>query len=307
MLQRFSLSPAILGSLLLVASCTITVNNGGTGGAGGTGGPGGTGGAGGSGGSSGPGGADGGTSGPGGADGGTSGPGGADGTGGSGGGLPVACTLPQEVGPCKAAIRAYWHDPATGVCMPFIYGGCEGNANRFDTREACQEACHGGTPDMDACEAPGDCVLAAVDSCMGCDPVHAVSLVAVNRSMKDAYDIANQSHDIACEPCPDVPEAERTSQYFTATCERGRCVVLDVRESPLTECAEDADCALRDGLGCCEGCDGTGIVALNQSADLTGMVCPEGFGACPPCAPQYPPGMTAVCSAGRCRPEIKAP
>lgn len=302
MLPRFSLSSAVVGSLLLVASCTITINPGsssGPGGADGSSGPGGADG------SSGPGGS-GGSSGPGGADG-AGGAGGSSGPGGAGGGLPVACTLPQVVGPCEAAIPAYWHDPETGVCKPFLYGGCGGNANRFDTLEACQEACHGGTPDMDTCEAPSDCVLAAVDRCMQCDPVHAASFVAINRSMKDAYDIANGSRDVACEPCPDLSEAERTSQYFAATCERGHCVVLDVRTSPLTECAEDADCVLRDGLGCCEGCDGRGVVALNRSVDPTSMVCPSDFGACPPCAPVYPAGMTAVCSAGRCQPEIKTP
>ncbi|WP_437334010.1 BPTI/Kunitz domain-containing protein [Sorangium sp. So ce394] len=222
------------------------------------------------------------------------------------GGLPALCSLPQEVGPCEAAIPMYWHDPDTGVCKLFSYGGCDGNANRFGSFEACQEACHGGSPDMDACEAPGDCVLAAAGNCPPCDTTGAGSLVAVNRAMKDEYDRVNPVSSVVCEACPDVSEPERRLQYAAATCESGRCVVRDVRESPLTECTEDAECALRDGVGCCEGCDGTGIVALNQSADLRSLVCPADAGACPPCAPVYPDGMTAVCSAGRCQPRLPA-
>ena len=66
------------------------------------------------------------------------------------GGLPARCTLPSETGTCDAYFPMYFHNPLTGVCEPFVYGGCGGNDNRFETREACQAACRGGTPDMDA-------------------------------------------------------------------------------------------------------------------------------------------------------------
>ncbi|WP_438016267.1 BPTI/Kunitz domain-containing protein [Sorangium sp. So ce315] len=225
---------------------------------------------------------------------------------GAGGELPARCALPQEVGPCDAAIRSYWHDPSTGVCVPFIYGGCEGNENRFESLATCQEACQGGAVDMDTCAAPGDCVLASPRCCASCDPVDARAYVAIHRDATDDYWASTGCGDVACAPCPPVSEADSTSQYFTAACESGRCVVLDVRESPLTECTKDTDCVLRDGVGCCEGCDGKGVVALNQSADLRALVCPEGFGACPPCAPVYPEGMTAVCAEGRCKPQAAA-
>src|SRR6266542_2743954 len=83
--------------------------------------------------------------------------GGGAGTGGRGnagtagsGGLSELCKLPKVVGPCDAAFQAWWHNPATGICEPFVYGGCEGNANNFPTLNACQTACQGGQPDMDA-------------------------------------------------------------------------------------------------------------------------------------------------------------
>ncbi|WP_437576129.1 BPTI/Kunitz domain-containing protein [Sorangium sp. So ce887] len=222
--------------------------------------------------------------------------------------LPNRCALPQETGPCDGAFPSYWHDPSTGVCVPFTYGGCEGNENRFESLEACQEACQDTVPDMDMCEAAGDCVLASPRCCAACDPgVDAQAFVAIHRDATTDFWNATMCVDVSCSPCQEVSEAERTSQYFTAACESGRCVVLDVRESPLTECTQDTDCALRDGVGCCEECGGKGIVALNQSADLRAIVCPEGFGACPPCAPVFPEGMTAVCVEGRCQPSTPAP
>jgi hypothetical protein len=35
-----------------------------------------------------------------------------------------------------------WHyDVQEGKCLPFMFGGCFGNANRFQTEEACANAC----------------------------------------------------------------------------------------------------------------------------------------------------------------------
>ncbi|UYV83287.1 WFIKKN2 [Cordylochernes scorpioides] len=35
--------------------------------------------------------------------------------------------------------RLFYHKK--GVCKSFIYGGCEGNKNNFETKEECEEAC----------------------------------------------------------------------------------------------------------------------------------------------------------------------
>ncbi|XP_008684471.1 tissue factor pathway inhibitor 2 isoform X1 [Ursus americanus] len=51
------------------------------------------------------------------------------------------CLLPPDVGPCRARIPSYYYDRYTQSCRIFFYGGCEGNANNFDTLEDCNEAC----------------------------------------------------------------------------------------------------------------------------------------------------------------------
>jgi len=60
------------------------------------------------------------------------------------------CSLPKVVGPCRAAFRKYYFNSATGKCTKFIYGGCGGNANRFDTKEECQERCEDSDSDTDS-------------------------------------------------------------------------------------------------------------------------------------------------------------
>jgi|GEM_PF-774621 len=52
-----------------------------------------------------------------------------------------ACFLPPIHGLCQAAFFRYYYNPASQNCETFSWGGCGGNANNFDTFEACMEAC----------------------------------------------------------------------------------------------------------------------------------------------------------------------
>lgn len=51
------------------------------------------------------------------------------------------CTLSVDPGPCQGALRRYYFDTETQQCLPFLYGGCQGNANRFRTLDECNEQC----------------------------------------------------------------------------------------------------------------------------------------------------------------------
>ncbi|XDV53873.1 hypothetical protein PO909_022277, partial [Leuciscus waleckii] len=53
----------------------------------------------------------------------------------------AACRLPVDAGPCKAAIPMWAFDSSAGKCVPFIYGGCEGNDNKFHSQKECEEDC----------------------------------------------------------------------------------------------------------------------------------------------------------------------
>ncbi|XP_072311410.1 carboxypeptidase inhibitor SmCI-like isoform X2 [Eucyclogobius newberryi] len=58
------------------------------------------------------------------------------------------CNLPPKTGPCKARFPKLFYNPRSQRCEPFIYGGCDGNANRFDSAEECQDVCHPGGNDV---------------------------------------------------------------------------------------------------------------------------------------------------------------
>ncbi|XP_016312270.1 BPTI/Kunitz domain-containing protein [Sinocyclocheilus anshuiensis] len=51
------------------------------------------------------------------------------------------CSLPKDQGTCFAIIPMYYYDNEEKICRMFLYGGCRGNGNRFDSREDCQNMC----------------------------------------------------------------------------------------------------------------------------------------------------------------------
>ncbi|XP_036780772.2 tissue factor pathway inhibitor isoform X2 [Manis pentadactyla] len=51
------------------------------------------------------------------------------------------CALKADDGPCKAMIKRFFFNIHTQKCEEFVYGGCEGNQNRFESLEECKEKC----------------------------------------------------------------------------------------------------------------------------------------------------------------------
>ncbi|VDP93701.1 unnamed protein product [Echinostoma caproni] len=51
------------------------------------------------------------------------------------------CLLPVDPGPCFGGIKSWAWDSNEGTCVPFLYGGCRGNRNRFHSRRSCERRC----------------------------------------------------------------------------------------------------------------------------------------------------------------------
>ncbi|KAK7108470.1 papilin-like [Littorina saxatilis] len=51
------------------------------------------------------------------------------------------CLLPKEEGVCVDKVKSWYFDLATRRCVMFMYGGCEGNNNRFSDKTECAKAC----------------------------------------------------------------------------------------------------------------------------------------------------------------------
>ncbi|XP_069706150.1 collagen alpha-1(VII) chain-like [Phaenicophaeus curvirostris] len=55
--------------------------------------------------------------------------------------LPASCLQPMDEGSCQHyAVLWYYHAEAK-ACRPFIFGGCRGNSNRFETKWKCEQRC----------------------------------------------------------------------------------------------------------------------------------------------------------------------
>ncbi|XP_045527734.1 papilin isoform X3 [Pieris brassicae] len=52
------------------------------------------------------------------------------------------CTLPIERGTCAGNFLRWGYNSATRRCSQFIWGGCEGNTNRFGSEAACMQRCN---------------------------------------------------------------------------------------------------------------------------------------------------------------------
>jgi hypothetical protein len=203
-------------------------------------------------------------------------------------------------GNCNAAIRRFFHDAVSGLCQPFTYGGCGGNENNFDTFEACEAEC--GSKPIDTCTESQECVLRSPGCCGACEPTEISDFVAINSKHDRDYDTLKGCGGVACGACPEPTPGETTSSYFVPTCDAGRCRVLDLRTTEITACDSVADCSLRIGSNCCEGCSSTGLdlIALGDEAALSELVCPSEPVACPPCEPIDPGGFAASCEENRC-------
>ncbi|XP_035896391.1 papilin isoform X2 [Anopheles stephensi] len=51
------------------------------------------------------------------------------------------CHLPKITGPCSGEYNMWYYDAERNMCGQFTYGGCLGNANRFEKLEDCKATC----------------------------------------------------------------------------------------------------------------------------------------------------------------------
>nr|CAH8831973.1 unnamed protein product [Trichobilharzia regenti] len=66
-------------------------------------------------------------------------------------GHPIdVCRLPHDHGGCSNFEKRWYYDMDKRMCMPFTYGGCFGNSNRFLTKAECEGFCMG----KDICRLP---------------------------------------------------------------------------------------------------------------------------------------------------------
>ena len=51
------------------------------------------------------------------------------------------CSLPKVEGPCRAQTLRFHYNKDSGKCEAFLFGGCRGNANNYQTLKECYQIC----------------------------------------------------------------------------------------------------------------------------------------------------------------------
>ncbi len=154
----------------------------------------------------------------------------------------------------------------------------------------------GGTGSADACVENDDCLVTLRACCEPCDVSTADDYVALNRAAVAAYDAAKCSTDAACPPCIALG-----TRSIVATCNAGRCEVVDLTHAPMTACSTSQDC-MTVTRECCEcGADVESLVAINPEGrtDLEALVCGPATG-CDGCVPTLPSWKAPSCFDGSC-------
>uniref|UniRef100_A0A4W3I7C0 BPTI/Kunitz inhibitor domain-containing protein n=1 Tax=Callorhinchus milii TaxID=7868 RepID=A0A4W3I7C0_CALMI len=55
--------------------------------------------------------------------------------------LADICQQPMETGPCRGMFLQWWYNSKTRKCTQFVFGGCRGNQNKFETKKECEATC----------------------------------------------------------------------------------------------------------------------------------------------------------------------
>ena len=63
--------------------------------------------------------------------------------------ISAVCWAQAESGPCHAMLERWYFVPDKGSCAPFLFGGCGGNRNNFESEEYCLAVCSSSCKSQD--------------------------------------------------------------------------------------------------------------------------------------------------------------
>ncbi|XP_053651693.1 boophilin-H2-like [Cherax quadricarinatus] len=98
----------------------------------------------------------------------------------------VNCHAPKDVGTCSGQQEAWYYSRDEHRCIFFVYSGCGGNANRFESRSSCEEHCQESRcPDLDC---PDSCSRTlSTTGCLECACTRDEAKAVCSKQMKRGY------------------------------------------------------------------------------------------------------------------------
>ncbi|XP_048580646.1 fibrillin-1 isoform X2 [Nematostella vectensis] len=204
------------------------------------------------------------------------------------------CSLPKLTGPCMARFIRWHYDMRSSECKMFTYGGCQGNANNFESKAACLKKCSA----KEICDLPAE-----AGSCDGHMPLY---------FHNSTSGLCEKFHYSGCEGnanrFPSMKKCQRKCMkalkgfHDSKADKRGMCPPADVDvtscpNSVSDRCFNDADC--RGNRKCCfTGCHMACLKPMKKKHSQEKKVAK--LGTCP--APTFSgklcsePYLTDMCS-----------
>jgi hypothetical protein len=151
---------------------------------------------------------------------------------------------------------------------------------------------------MTSCKANSECVLVSETCCpcgAGPRPQTAVNVRSVDAHRRR---VCGPPPGAPCPGCKAGPKP-----HLIASCVTGRCAVVDLGQTELTQCSSDEDCRLRT-KDCCEcgastSIDNFATVRADRESDFAAYRC-DASTICRQCAPTSPSQGRVRCKCNRC-------
>ncbi|XP_064627286.1 spondin-1-like isoform X3 [Lineus longissimus] len=139
--------------------------------------------------------------------------------------MSVICSSPKVVGTCRGSFLRWYWDTNRETCLPFHYGGCRGNDNRFVTQEKCDVMCRNAFRNTNYIDPDGtvnnggdpvDCMVTPWTEWTGCSKTCGRGFISRSRMVK-------RPPENGGEVCPKKLEAKKRCrvQKCPVDCELG--------------------------------------------------------------------------------------